>query len=179
MPDGSVLSYDVVKNIVVPSKKNQKQIIKNKKTGAPKIISSVQFLKWQKQVADALREVYNKLYHEGISLPIARCKVKVLFYFADTKSRDLSNKWESIADELVSHGILLDDDFKVVKPIVLDGCVYKDRPRTEIYITIISPQDKEYDWDVTTATHYEKIRRRKALQAKIRYHSKRSGTPSP
>lgn len=93
----------------------------------------------------------------------------MLFYFPDSKKRDLTNKVETINDELVDHKIIFDDDFKVVKPISIDGFVDRCRPRTEIYITILTPECKEYEWDITDDAKYkEGVAKRRALKERIR-----------
>ena len=141
---GELLEYDVKRKILVPSKKNQKQIVTNPKNGKSYLIGSAQYLRWQKDHEEIFKSFYDKIAAAGVNLPIVRCKIKTLFYFPDSKDRDLSNKFESIADELQKHGIIADDKFKVLKPIELDGWVCRDRPRTEIYITLISPESDEY-----------------------------------
>ena len=165
---GEVLEYDITKKILVPSKKNNKEIITNKRTGKMQVVGSRQYIKWQERNKKVFREFHEVLYNKGIKLPLSRCKVKALFYFPDSKKRDLTNKFETIADELVAHGIILDDPFQVLKPIMLDGFVCRERPRTEIYITIIEPGDPGYDWDITSPKFYEDRKKRLAIKAKIR-----------
>lgn len=165
---GEILEYDVSKKTLVPSKKNQKQIITNKYTGKKYIIDSKQYVSWQKYMTPIFREFFDSAYRAGVNLPISRCKVKVLFYFPDSKDRDLTNKFETIADELTAHGILLDDTFKVMKPVHVDGWVCRNRPRTEVYLTIITPECSEYEWDITSTDYAKKQLAIKAIQAKIR-----------
>ena len=169
-----MLEYDVKRSILVPSKKNQKQIVTNPKNGKMYIIGSAQYLKWQKEHDDIFNDFHKRLALDGISLPIARCKVKALFYFPDSKDRDLTNKFDTIADELRSHGIIWDDKFKVLKPVNLDGWVCRNRPRTEVYITIISPDSPEYTWDITSEQHEVNQLARRALQTKMRRAKKAS-----
>lgn len=165
---GEVLEYDVVRKILVPSKKNQKQIITNKYNGKKYMIGSRQYLKWQKENSSIFDKFFQDAYAAGVNLPVARCKVKTLFYFPDSKDRDLTNKFDTLADELTSHGIILDDTFKVLKPVHLDGWVCRDRPRTEIYLTVITPDNPDYEWDITSDKHSQKILNRRAVQARIR-----------
>lgn len=170
---GEIFEYDISKNILVPSKKNEKQIVINSKTGKSFIVGTNEFQRWQKNQRPLFNNFYSYLFDCGISLPIVRCKLKIIFYFPDSRRRDLGNKAETIYDELKDAGIIADDDFKVLKPIVLDGWVQRDRPRTEIYITIIPPSSSEYNWDKTPASYVDKLRARRAIQAKIRRAKKK------
>lgn len=174
---GEVLEYDVARKLLVPSKKNQKQIITNKYNGRKYIIDSKQYVSWQKDVELIFRDFFSSAHAAGINLPISRCKAKVLFYFPDAKDRDLTNKFETIADELTAHGIILDDTFKVLRPVHVDGWVCRNRPRTEVYLTIITPDSSEYDWDVTSPKYAKEQMIKKAIQAKIRRRKKSQSTP--
>lgn len=165
---GEVLEYDIVRKLLVPSKKNQKQIVTNSRTGKSYIIGSRQYLKWQKDNNKVFSDFAGAAYAAGVSLPISRCKAKALFYFPDSKDRDLTNKFDTLADELTSHGIILDDNFKVMKPVHVDGWVCRDRPRTEVYLTIITPDQSEYEWDITSDKYKRQMMDRKAIKAKIR-----------
>ena len=165
---GEVLEYDITRKLLVPSKKNQKQIVTNPRTGKSYIIGSRQYLKWQKDNDDIFTEFATAAYNAGVNLPISRCKAKALFYFPDSKDRDLTNKFDTLADELTSHGIILDDNFKVMKPVHVDGWVCRDRPRTEVYLTVITPDQAEYEWDITSDKHKQQVKDRKAIKAKIR-----------
>jgi Holliday junction resolvase RusA-like endonuclease len=173
---GEILEYDVSKKLLVPSKKNQKQIISNKYTGKKYIIDSKHYVAWQKAMEPVFQKFYAAAYEAGINLPIARCKAKVLFYFPDSKDRDLTNKFETIADELTAHGIILDDTFKVMKPVHVDGWVCRDRPRTEVYLTIISPESPEYEWDITSQKYEATQLKKRAIQAKVRRRAKSAGS---
>jgi hypothetical protein len=165
---GEVLEYDIVRKMLVPSKKNQKQIVTNSRNGKSYIIGSRQYLKWQKDNNEMFRAFFDSAYADGVNLPISRCKAKALFYFPDSKDRDLTNKFDTLADELTSHGIILDDNFKVLKPVHVDGWVCRNRPRTEVYLTVIPPGHAEYEWDITSDKYLQQQKDRRAIQAKIR-----------
>lgn len=169
---GEVLEYDVVRKVLVPSKKNQKQIVTNPHNGKSYIIGSRQYLRWQKENDPIFNNFFKSAYESGVNLPISRCKAKALFYFPDSKDRDLTNKFDTLADELTSHGIILDDTFKVLKPVHVDGWVCRNRPRTELYLTIITPESPEYNWDVTSEGYEQTQLDRRALQAKIKRRRK-------
>lgn len=171
--DGRKVSIPVMEKIVVPSKKNQQRIAVNKATLKPILLDSAQHEKWQKSNLRDFRQYADKMAAAGFSLPVTRAKVKVLFYFPDSKDRDLSNKFETIADIMVDSGILMDDKFKVLKPIYLDGWVRRDKPRTEIYLTLITADMSEYSWDKTPTAYYEQKAERKRELRRIRDDKKK------
>jgi Holliday junction resolvase RusA-like endonuclease len=171
--DGRTVTIPVMEKIVVPSKKNQQRIAVNKATLKPILLDSEQHAKWKKENLEIFKRYAELMAMEGFRMPLTRAKIKVLFYFPDSKDRDLSNKFETIADIMVDTGILMDDKFKVLKPIYLDGWVKRDRPRTEIYLTLITADMSEFEWDLTSKAHEEKIKAKKKLQRQIRDEKKR------
>lgn len=169
---GEVLELDVTRKVLVPSKKNQKQIVTNPHNGKSYIIGSKQYLQWQSDHHKIFSDFFERVHQAGVNMPISRCKAKALFYFPDAKDRDLTNKFDTLADELTSHGIILDDTFKVLKPVHVDGWVCRNRPRTELYLTIITPDSSEYEWDITSGRYNQDQLDRRAMQAKIRRRKK-------
>lgn len=163
---GKVLKLESRRQIVVPSKKNQRTPIVNRHTGKTFLKSSDQYINWKKLTDGFWREEYWKLYNDKVRVPIARCKVNIKFYFSDDKDKDCTNKAETIMDALVEHQILLDDSFKVVSDVSLNGLLCRDKPRTEIYITILEPTDSGYEYDVTD---YDKFNESKRQQAADKY----------
>lgn len=166
LPDGTIRKLETDRLISIPSKKNQKTPLISKSTGKLFIKHSEQFLSWQKKTKGFWREQYFKMHEQGIRLPVVRFKVKALFYFGDDKIRDSQNKWETIADALVEHGIIADDDIRVIAETTLRGYVNKNRPRSEIYLTILDPSDDDYEYDLTD---YEKLKQYKSQKLKDRY----------
>ncbi len=166
LADGSTKVLKRLKGLPIPSKKNQQTALKSKTTGKMFIKHSDQYIKWQKRTKNFWEDQYLKLYAEKISLPIARCKVNIQFFFSDDRIRDSHNKWETIADALVDAGILADDCIQVSSDTSIKGFVCKNRPRTEIYITILTPQDEGYNYDVTD---YEAVKRRESNYKKEWY----------
>lgn len=166
LDDGQVLYLKKKKPVTIPSKKNQKTALKSKSTGKMFIKHSPQFLKWKKKMAPFWDEQYLKLYDLGYSLPITRCKINIRFYFATDVSRDTQNKWETVADALFDHKIIAQDNVQVISETLHKGFVCKHRPRTELYITIITPEDSDFDYDITD---YEKLSERKRQELKDRY----------
>ena len=109
----------------VPSKKNNKQIFVNKRTGKPFISSSKS----------------HKLWHKGAMLQLQSFRrqyarldeMRVKFFPSTARKFDLSNKFESIADLLVDAKILEDDNNGVLGKILLEfGGVSRIDPRVEI-----------------------------------------------
>jgi hypothetical protein len=117
---------------------------------------------------------------EGVRLPIVRCNITCLFYYPETRDRDNHNKFETIADMLVDAGILGDDSFKVIHETKLRGYTNRNKPRTEIYITILEPDSSDYDWDITDYDKHKKdMRERKTMQKRIQRAKKTAGTKAP
>ena len=185
MADGTIIKIDKKKTIVVPSKKNQQVITINQKinedtgvqTLTPVLLSSAQHQRWHKENLKVFRDWKTKIeLDHGVRIPIVRCKLKILFYFPDSKDRDLGNKAETIYDMLAEKhgvGIIADDKFKVLNPITLKGWVKRDKPRTEIYLSVIEPDSPEYEWDLTDPQWYADQKARRTQLQKIRRDKKR------
>lgn len=140
--------------VTVPSKKNQNIPMVSKKTGKPYLKRSQQYATWKKIVYPLFEAERIKLLNQGIDT-IYRCHIKTIFYFPDHIARDLSNKQESIMDALVDSKIIFDDRVQVCNKPYPEGYICKDRPRTEIYIHIVSPEDPEYNID---KTNYDRMK---------------------
>jgi hypothetical protein len=166
---GVVIKLESTRNIAVPSKKNQRTPIVNRQTGKTFLKSSDQYIKWKSLTKGFWEGEYWKLYNAKIRLPIVRCKINIIFYFGDDKDKDCTNKAETIMDALVEHQILGDDSFKVVNDVSLKGFLCRDRPRTEIYITIIDPEDPDYSYDVTDYDKYKALKKQRR-QAKYQFN---------
>lgn len=161
---GEVIKLETKKSVVIPSKKNQQTPIVNPHTGKAFLKHSDQYIKWKKRTTAFWEAQHLKLLSAGIRLPLVRCKVRIVFYFADDRDKDCTNKAETIMDALVEHGVLADDSFKVVGDISLKGFLCRDRPRTEMYITILNPGDPGYEYDVTNIDRHKKMKKKKASQ---------------
>lgn len=140
--------------VTVPSKKNQNIPMVSRKTGKPYLKRSQQYNTWKKIVYPIFEAEKEKLLNQGIDT-IYRCHIKTIFYFPDHIARDISNKQESIMDALVDAGIIFDDRVQVCNKPYTEGYICKDRPRTEIYIHILSAEDPEYNVD---KTNYERLK---------------------
>ena len=177
LDNGDIINFDRVKKLVVPSKKNKQQIAyksgideSGASTSTPMIVASVShgiwYRKHKKIFEDWKDDIINR---HKIPLPVQRAKGKILFYFPDNRRRDLTNKTETLNDIMKEVGILEDDCFQVLTPLVLDGRVMRDKPRTEIYITVMSQQMPDYSTDLTGPAWAIKQKARKTdLQRKRR-----------
>lgn len=116
---------------IPPSKKNSKQLYKNRKTGKNFVVSSDKFQSWHSEYEwKILSKRMVKLTEKGY-------KVGCLFYARTQGKFDLSNKWESIADLLVDCNIVVSDNYEILSEINLKFMgVDKDHPRVEVTIEL-------------------------------------------
>lgn len=169
------MTLEQYRKSLVPSKKNQ-QSISIAASGKPFLFPSKQYQQWVRENMVHFEDFYMKLYDDGISLPVVRCKVKVIFYFPDEKDRDVDNKFLTIGDCLVEAGIVPMDSFRIYNDVHLLGYVNRAKPRTEIYITILTPDMPEYSIDKTPPEWYAQQKTRKNLLRRIqRDKKKRNG----
>ena len=99
----------------IPSKKNSKFIVTTKK-GYSMPITGAGFKKWEK---DAMFSVAIQMMAIRTKLPIVQCTVSIEVMFPDARRRDLSNVCEGIMDVLVTTGVLIDDNWRVVNKLEL------------------------------------------------------------
>ncbi len=170
--DGEVFEYDEKKKILVPSKKNQKTPMVSS-SGKAFLLPSQQFRIWKEEHSAIFDQWNVDLYNKGVSLPITRFKIKFLFYFPDIKRRDLLNKALTIEDELKTHGIILDDSFTVVNDYNIKGWVKRDKPRTELYLTILPHNDPEFNVDITDPSYAILQKKKRAIQKRIQRANKK------
>ena len=109
----------------VPSKKNSRI---NTRSG--RSFPSKKYTEWHE---DASWQLFPQKKKMGID----RCQVKLMFYMPDMIRADLTNKAESIMDLLVDIGVITDDRWQVVRPLLLDAELDRDNPRCEITINTI------------------------------------------
>lgn len=105
----------------------------------PFIRRSRRYMKWEERirpdlVAQAAR--WSASYEKKkLIFPITKATITIYHYWADPKSRDNSNKAESIHDTLVACGILSDDDHK---------CLYKNSAEADLYAGEINKHITEF-----------------------------------
>lgn len=79
----------------------------------------------------------NGLSNKGIE----RCRMSWNYYFPTKHRRDCSNTTpKQIEDSLVSSGLLLDDNYTIVNPLILQIFYCKEYPRTEIVIEVLEEE---------------------------------------
>lgn len=119
----------------VPSKKNNKRILKNSRTGNRFIANSEKFNDWHEK---ALREVClfskaAKYRNKPRKNPLS---IRMSFYNKDNRRHDLDNMVSSVLDLLVDAGYLEDDHCKIVSSmLVVFRGVDRKNPRVEVTIT--------------------------------------------
>lgn len=72
------------------------------------------------------------------SLHINKCEMTFVTYYRTNRRHDVDNSCPKfIIDGLVDGGLVIDDDMKHITSLTLKCGIDSDRPRTEIYITIL------------------------------------------
>jgi Holliday junction resolvase RusA-like endonuclease len=111
----------------IPSKKNNKKIVTNRRTGRPLIISSDRYQQWHTSAMWQLKK-----YKPVDDYPI---RMSIVFFFPDNRRRDLDNGGASVVDVLTDAGVLEDDDWKHIQELhLLFGGISKLDSRCEINI---------------------------------------------
>ena len=108
-------------------KKNSQNIVKGR-DGKPIIVQNDRWKKYERECKKFMPEM-----EEPISQPV---NIRYLFYRDSLRRVDQSNLIEGADDVLVKYGVVLDDNFTIVKGH--DGTrvfVDKTSPRTEVLIT--------------------------------------------
>ena len=94
-----------------PSKKNSRVV--NRLTG--RTFPNRRYTDWHDKAEIEIREQLARL---GITERIAEpCAVCMTFYHGDNRRRDSDNQTSSVLDLLKDTGVLLDDDWKIVREI--------------------------------------------------------------
>jgi Holliday junction resolvase RusA-like endonuclease len=113
-------------------KKNNQRVVMIQRAGKPSRtkLDTAAYTKWRNRAYVALAR-YGHV--EPISEPV---NLKCRFFLEHDQNVDLSNLYEGIQDVLVEAGILLDDNYKIVRSHDGSGVgIDKENPRTEIIIT--------------------------------------------
>lgn len=112
----------------IPSKKNSKQLFRNRRTGKTIIASSDIFQAWHDEQLWLLKA-------QRPGAPIEQCHIFCNFYLPDNRRTDLDNKFSSIADLLVDAGFIVDDSWQCVPYVALSSKgIDKANPRVIIHI---------------------------------------------
>ena len=116
------------------TKKNSQEIHINKKTGKRFITSSKRYKEYENNAGWFLKPL-------GIDYPV---NIKALYYMPTRRRVDKTNLESALCDVLVHHGVIKDDNCKIVTATDGSRVLYdKENPRTEIYITKISEIKEE------------------------------------
>ena len=108
------------------TKKNSMQMIQNSKTQKPMLVPSKQYRRYESDSGWFLKPL-------GISSPV---NIRALYYMATRRRVDITNLESALLDVLVKHGVITDDNCRIVVSTDGSRVLYdKDNPRTEIYIT--------------------------------------------
>lgn len=127
-----VLKYTV--ELTPITKKNSQQILTNRKTGRPFIMPSKRYKAYEKAASEYLVPKPQTPIDYAVN-------VQCVFYMPTRRRVDLTNLLESICDVLVHAGVVEDDNCKIIATHDGSRCEYdKHRPRTEIVITRIGPE---------------------------------------
>ena len=110
----------------IPSKKNSRNVFS--RGGKLFNIPSKKYKEWHSVATLQISEFENLQIEEVSSIDLK-------FYAPDRRSADLTNKAESVLDLLVDNGVIIDDNWFVLKNVNLyfQG-VDKERPRCEVII---------------------------------------------
>lgn len=123
----------IIMPLTPATKKNSQQIIRVK--GRPMIIPSEKYRQYEKACKPFLKALH-------IDYPI---NIKALYYMPTRRIVDLNNLHECLCDVLVAHGVIEDDNSRIVESMDGSRVLYdKQNPRTEIYIERVgTPQPEE------------------------------------
>ncbi len=113
-----------------PSKKNNKRIVTNRKTGKPFIISSERHNTWESTALVELKQQF-----EGCKVTDYPIGITAIFYNGSKRRKDLDNQISSVLDVMVKAGVIEDDNVNFIDSIQLQyGGVDKEAPRVEIFL---------------------------------------------
>ena len=119
----------------VPSKKNNKRILKNSRTGNRFIANSKRFNDWYEMVVKEMTLVSKSRKFRNTK-PTNPLEVTMVFYNKDNVRHDLDNMASSILDLLVDTGYLEDDCCRIVNRLIINfGGLDRKNPRVEVTIT--------------------------------------------
>lgn len=113
-----------------PSKKNNKRIVTNKKTGKPFIISSERHNSWEQNALFELKQQF-----DGYKVTQYPITLTAIFYNGSKRRKDLDNQISSVLDVLVKAEVLEDDNVNFIDSLQIQyGGVDKEAPRVEIFL---------------------------------------------
>lgn len=119
----------------VPSKKNNKRLLKNSRTGKMFIASSEKFNEWHNQ---AMMDLCFRLNKDRGVFCDKQVEIELTFYNSDNRRHDLDNMISSVLDLLVDAEFIDDDCCRIVNKVVaIFGGVDRQTPRVEVEINSV------------------------------------------
>lgn len=112
-----------------PAQKNGKNIVYNRSTGKPFIISNDTVKAWQKSALLQLSGTQGSF--------VDRVKIDYYFYCKDMRKRDIDNMVATVNDTLQAAGIISGDHWQVLELGSAKAELDKENPRCELTITKI------------------------------------------
>lgn len=129
----SKVKFDIMGQ--VPSKKNNKRLLKNSRTGKMFIASSEKFNEWHNQ---AMMDLCFRLNKDRDVFRNKQVEIELTFYNSDNRRHDLDNMTSSVLDLLVDAEFIDDDCCKAVNKVVaIFGGVDRQMPRVEVEINSV------------------------------------------
>lgn len=108
----------------------------------PRIVPNKRHQQWHAKALDDIIAQRDRqqaqIALKGLIYPLSDCSVKVYTYKCNTSRRDHTNRMDSIADLLKDALVIIDDNDKVLNPMLLEADEYKGEVvdhETVIYLT--------------------------------------------
>lgn len=125
----------------VPSKKNNKRILKNSRTGKMFIASSEKFNEWHNQ---AMMDLCFRLNKDRGIFRDKQVEIELTFYNSDNRRHDLDNMTSSVLDLLVDAEFIDDDCCRVVSKVtVIAGGMTEERHTTYLFGLFVIPRTRK------------------------------------
>ena len=115
----------------IPSKKNSKRIVYNRKTHKPMVISTKKYYEWERFNILKVKQISA----ETGTLEATPVYVYITLYRKDKRRFDWNNISQAITDILVKGGLLKDDSAYYCKPVFQEFYIDRINPRAEIIVT--------------------------------------------
>lgn len=135
-------TLDLTYRGIVYSKKNNKNIVVNRRTGRPQIISNQRVREMEAAMAREFQAQAAKAKWEANA--DTTYEVSIFIWTKDRTRRDLDNQATSILDALVAAGVIPDDSMKYVISLQVEFMgVDKNDPRAEVTVRKEEDDDEE------------------------------------
>ncbi len=87
----------------------------------------LEFVEKYKPIIEAQKHEWAKrLGEKGLFFPITKATMTIRFYFKAQHIIDLVNRQQSVQDLLVEAGVISDDDYRTVNPIISKGACFHE-----------------------------------------------------